>query len=28
MRQQYHIWQSALSKEQVNEILNLVDNNS
>ena len=28
MRQQFHIWQSALSKEQINEILNLVDNNS
>ena len=28
MRQQYHIWQSALSKGQINEILNLVDNNS
>ena len=27
MRQQFHIWQSALSKEQINEILNLVDNN-
>ena len=28
MRQQFHIWQSALNKEQINEILNLVDNNS
>ena len=28
MRQQFHIWQSALSKEQIIEILNLVDNNS
>ena len=28
MRQQFHIWQSALSKQQINEILNLVDNNS
>ena len=28
MRQQFHIWQSDLSKQQINEILNLVDNNS
>jgi len=28
MRQQFHIWQSALSKQQIIKILNLVDNNS